>query len=76
MNMNAEISLKDFQKHIISIRKTVEENISIASSLLPAHVLLACNTVPVKFGIGKGNLIKIPPTYLGNIKAEEQEYIK
>ena len=35
INMNAEILLEDFNndKHIISIRKTVEENMSIVSSL-------------------------------------------
>ena len=35
INMNAEILLEDFSndKHIISIRKTVEENMSIVSSL-------------------------------------------
>ena len=35
INMNAEILLEDFNndKHIISIRKTVEQNMSIVSSL-------------------------------------------
>ena len=35
INMNAEILLEDFSndKHIISIRKTVEQNMSIVSSL-------------------------------------------
>ena len=75
MNMNAEVLLEGFNnnKHIISIHKTVEENMSIVSSLLSAHALSGCNTVPIMFGIGKGKLIKVlrkfPLTYLRNITA-------
>ena len=81
-NMNAEVLLEDFNnnKSIISICKTVKENISIVSSILSAHALSRCDTVPRMFGIGKEKLIKVlrkfPLTYLGNITAEEQEYIK
>ena len=82
MNMNAEVLLEDFNNNIqiISIYRTVKENISVVSSLLCAHALPGCETVPTMFGIGKGKLSKVlrkfPLTYLGNITAKEQEYIK
>ena len=51
----------------------------IVSSLL-AHDLSGCNTVPVKFGIAKGKLVKalwkFPLIYFGNINAQEQEYTR
>ena len=82
MNINAEVLLEDLSidKHITSTQKTVEENISAVYSLLSPHVLSGCDTVPIMLGIGKGKLIKFlqkfPFTYLGNINAEEQKYIK
>ena len=52
--MNAEVLLEDFNndKHIISIRKTFEENTSTVSSLLIAHALSDCDTIPM-FGLAK-----------------------
>ena len=79
MNMNAEVFLDyiNIDKHIISIRKTVEENIDTVYSLLFSHALSRCDIVPKMFGIGKGKVLrKFPLTYFGNINAEEQEYIK
>ena len=77
VNMNAEVFLDYFNidKHIISIRKTVEKNIATVYSLLFSHALSRCDIVPKMFGIGKGKLIKVlrkfPLTYFGNINAEE-----
>ena len=72
INMNAEVLLEGFNNDWhISIRKTVEENISIVSSFLSAHALSGCHT---------GKLIKVLPkfplTCWRSINAEEQEYIK
>ena len=52
--MNAEVLLEDFNndKHIISIRKTFEENTSTVSSLLIANALSDCDTIPM-FGLAK-----------------------
>ena len=55
MNMSAKVLLENLNRHKhISIRKTVEENISIVSSLLSTHVLSDCDVIPKMFGIGKG----------------------
>ena len=81
MNMDADVLLEDFHtdKNIISIRKSVEKNDSLISSLLSAHALTGCDTVPMMFGVGKGKMIKVlqrfPLTYLGNVDATEHDYI-
>ena len=40
-----------------SISKTVERNKEIIPSLLAAHALTGCDTVPMHFGIGKGKAL-------------------
>ena len=80
VNIHVDVLLEDFSadKTIISISKSVAENTSLSLSLLSAHALTGCDTVPMMFGIGKTKLINIvkrfPLKSLGNKDAEEDEY--
>ena len=79
LNIDVDVLLEDFSadKTLISISKSVAENTSLIPSLLSAHALTGCDTVPMMFGIGKPKLInivnKFPLEYLGNKDAEEDD---
>ena len=81
LNINVDVLLEDFSadKKLISISKTVAENTSLIPSLLSAHALTGCDTVPMMFGVGKTKLLnilkKFPLKCLGNKDAEEDDYM-
>ena len=65
VNIDVDVLLEDFSadKTLISISKSVAENTSLIPSLLSAHALTGCDTVPIMFGIGKTKLINIVKTF-------------
>ena len=81
MDINVDVLLEDFSadKKLISIGKSVAKSRSIIPSLLSAHALTGCDTVPMMFGIGKTKVINIlnksPLEYLGKADAEEEDYM-
>ena len=45
------------KRTVININETVKKHTNIASSILPAHALSGCDSVPQLFGIGKTKVI-------------------
>lgn len=81
VNIDVEVLLEDFSadKKPISTSKSVAKNTSLIPSLLLAHALTDCDTVPMMFGIGKTKLLnilkKFPLKYLGHKDAEEDDFM-
>ena len=58
---SCQIFMAPFQlgSKVISLAKTVDENLSIVPSLLAGHGLSGCDTVAAYSGIGKKTLVKV-----------------
>ena len=81
-SLNADVFLEDFvsDKNTVSIRKTVEKHAFIIPSILSAHALTGCDTVPMMCGIGKAKTInimqKLPLVHMGDLDAKEDDVIQ
>ena len=67
--IDVDVLLEDFSadKTLISISKSIAENTSPIPSLLSAHALTGCDTIPMMFGIGKTKLINIVKSFHSSI---------
>ena len=77
-----DIFLEDFaaDQKLIDIRKTIERQKDIVSSLIAAHALSGCDSVPMMFGIGKGKVLaalkKQRLTFLGQSDSQIEDVLK
>ena len=79
---NAKVFMNGFTKDsstTISINKTVKKHKSIVLSILTAHTLTGCDSVPKYYGIEKAKAISalksVPLSVFGNPESSEVEYM-
>ena len=78
---SAKVYMRNFSEeaNAICIQSTVKKHEAIVPSLLAAHALSGCDTVPRMVGIGKSKAItalkKMPLTYIGRKEASEDDYM-
>lgn len=60
LNFTADMKLlpTDSSRNVADIKKTVESNIDLITSLLAAHTLSGCDTTARYYGIAKGTVVK------------------
>ena len=78
--MQSQILMESFSSTLVNINETCKKHAAIVPSLIGAHAISGCDSVPKLFGIGKQTVLKylqqnIQLTSLGNISSTKEEIL-